>query len=96
MALDAKYKGYEDWQKVQNPDLYQVVTYMHILGMNKGGFIVPSKDEITVKPRTLNGFGGQMSIIGMNVDQRCLTYGDYMSMMEIEELRLQEFISDSL
>ena len=97
MVLDAKYKGYDDWNKVQNADLYQVITYMHILKLDMGGFVVPvpnGKGQIVAK--ILNGYGGQLSVFGMNVDQRCLTYSDYVGMMEMEELRLQVFIGDSL
>jgi len=41
MVLDAKYKWYDDWNKVQTKDLYQVISYMHVLDLKKGGFVVP-------------------------------------------------------
>ena len=54
IVLDAKYKGYADWGKVQNPDIYQVISYMHILKANKGGFLVPKEGERQA-PRQFGG-----------------------------------------
>lgn len=92
MVLDAKYKGYEDLGKVQTTDLYQVITYMHILKLNQGGFVVPVSNSNQSVAKMLNGFGGQMSVFGMQVDQQCLTFNDFVAKMETEELRLQESI----
>jgi predicted double-glycine peptidase len=40
----------------------------------------------------LNGYGGQMSILGINVDQKCASFSDYVAIMEAEEMRLLESI----
>lgn len=92
MVLDAKYKSYEDLGKVQTADLYQVITYMHILKLNHGGFVVPVSNSNQSIAKMLNGYGGQISILGMNVDQQCASFSDYIAIMETEELRLQESI----
>ena len=93
MVLDAKYKGYEDWNKVQNADLYQVISYMHVLKLDRGGFVVPvSNDENQLTPKLLNGYGGQMSVFGMRVDKQCLTFSCFVNKMKMEESRLQESI----
>lgn len=93
MVLDAKYKGYVDWNKVQNADLYQVISYMHVLKLDRGGFVVPvSNDENQLTPKLLNGFGGQMSVFGMRVDKQCLTFSCFVNKMKMEESRLQESI----
>ena len=98
MVLDAKYKGYAGWtkdHKVQNPDLFQVISYMHVLNLNKGGFVVPvSNEQKTPESKTLNGYGGQMSIFGMNVDVKARTFNEYMTEMNKEEERLQASIRD--
>lgn len=95
MVLDAKYKGYEDWQKVQNPDLYQVVTYMHILKLNRGGFVVPIlKNEKQLATKTLNGFGGQMSVFGVKVEHESQSFNGYVAEMEREEDRLLNSIKE--
>ena len=93
MVLDAKYKSYEHWDKVQTADLYQLVTYMHILKLDRGGFVTPVSNggnQLVVK--TLNGYGGQMSIFGMNVDQQCPAFSCFVDKMEAEEMKLIESI----
>ena len=92
IVLDAKYKGYEDLGKVQTADLYQVITYMHILKLNHGGFVVPVSNSNQSIAKMLNGYGGQMSILGMYVDQKCTSFNDYIAIMETEEMRLLESI----
>ena len=93
MVLDAKYKGYEDWNKVQNADLYQVISYMHVLKLDRGGFVVPvSNDEKQLTTKLLNGYGGQMSVFGMHIDKQCLTFSCFVNKMKMEESRLQESI----
>ena len=93
MVLDAKYKGYDDWNKVQTADLYQVISYLHILKLSYGGFIVPiSNSAKQTMDKTLNGFGGQISIFGLKVDIQAKGFNDYVSEMKKEEQRLFGFI----
>ena len=93
MVLDAKYKGYEDLGMVQTADLYQVISYMHILKLNHGGFVVPvSNDEKQSVAKQLNGYGGKLSVFGMQVDQKSLTFTCFVNKMEAEESRLLECI----
>ena len=84
IVLDAKYKGYTDWSKVQGDDLYQVITYMHILNLKRGGFIVP-KETANLNPKTLNGIGGEMHIYGMTVNHEANNFLDYAKAMKNEE-----------
>ena len=84
MVLDAKYKCYADWSAVQNSDLYQVISYMHVLNLEKGGFIVP-KENNNLPPKTLKGLGGEMRIIGVDVKHQCGSFGDYVKKMQREE-----------
>jgi len=93
MVLDAKYKGYEDWNKVQNADLYQVISYMHVLKLDRGGFVVPvSNDEKQLTTKLLNGYGGQMSVFGLRVDYQSPSFSCFVNKMKMEESRLQESI----
>lgn len=93
MVLDAKYKGYDDWNKVQTDDLYQVITYLHILKLIHGGFIVPVSNNLKqTLAKTLNGFGGQLSIFGLNVDGQAKSFNEYSTEMKKEEERLLSFI----
>ena len=84
IVLDAKYKGYTDWSKVQGDDLYQVITYMHILNLKRGGFIVP-KETANLTPKTLNGVGGEINIYGMTVNHEADSFLDYAKAMKNEE-----------
>lgn len=97
MVLDAKYKWYHDWKKVQTEDLYQVISYMHILDLKKGGYIVPV-DWKGIKPptKTLNGMGGDITVYGMNVSYVTNNYPDYSRYMEKAAEELKKEIIASL
>lgn len=88
MVLDAKYKGYAEWSAVQNSDLYQVISYMHILNLNKGGFIVPKEND-KLPPKSLKGLGGEMRIIGVKVNHQCKSFNEYIQKMETEETNVK-------
>jgi len=65
MVLDAKYKGYADWDNVQNADLYQLITYMHVLNVPAGSFIVSVEWAGHRLPlRELKGIGGRVRLSG--------------------------------
>jgi len=95
-VLDAKYKWYCDWKKVQSEDLYQVISYMHILDREEGGFIVPVDwDSMKIPSKTLNGKGGTMSVYGMNVAYKANCFIDFSKHMENEEINIKEDILKS-
>lgn len=86
MVLDAKYKGYSEWKYVQNADLYQVISYMHVLNVDNGGFIVPVANSVSILPvRHLNGCGGTMKILGLNVIAKSRDYNGFVAYMQQEE-----------
>lgn len=85
IVLDAKYKGYSDWGKVQNADIFQVIAYMHIIDASIGGFLVPSHKQ-TLPPKTLNGSRAEMMhILGLPVDTHIESYSEYYQYMELQE-----------
>lgn len=93
MVLDAKYKGYSDWGSIQSTDLYQVISYMHILKLNHGGFVVPvSNSGNQSVAKMLNGYGGQMSVFGLRVDHQSPSFSCFVNKMKMEESRLHESI----
>ncbi len=97
MVLDAKYKWYSDWDKVKTDDLYQVISYMHVLNREKGGYIVPidwAGHKIPTK--TLNGKGGEMSVFGMNVAFETKKYPDFKKHMASEEKCIAQLIKTKL
>ena len=78
IVLDAKYKWYDDWNKMQTKDFYQVISYMHVLDLKKGGFVVPVDwNSMRFPTKTLKGMGGEMSIYGMNVGYKAESFEDY-------------------
>lgn len=94
IVLDAKYKGYEDWSKVQNADLYQVISYMHVLRLDRGGFVVPiAHSGKQLHAKTLKGIGGRVSVFGMKVDHDSLIFNDYVAEMKKEEARLLDSVN---
>ena len=93
IVLDAKYKGYSDWSKVQSADLYQLISYMHVFDKERGGFIVPIKYNSKSKMhKSLNGLGGSIDIFGMKVDFQTDEYRDYCKLMRESEKDIRERI----
>ena len=93
IVLDAKYKGYDSWGSVQNADLYQVISYMHITDSQRGGFLVPTRNE-KLHPKTLNGSGQElMGIFGMNVGFKAKDFNQYCLHMTAQEELLKESIN---
>jgi len=93
MVLDAKYKWYDDWSKVQTKDLHQVISYMHVLDLRKGGFIVPVDwNSMRFPSKTLKGMGGEMSIYGMNVCSNTDSFAKYVEHMRSSENSITNII----
>jgi len=89
MVLDAKYKWYDDWSKVQTKDLYQVISYMHVLDREMGGYIVPVDwTSSRLQSKTLKGLGGIMSVYGMDVSFKAESFEDYCSKMILSEQKV--------
>ena len=89
MVLDAKYKWYDDWSKVQTKDLYQVISYMHVLDRKMGGYIVPVDwTSSRLQSKTLKGLGGIMSVYGMDVSFKAESFEDYCSIMILSEQKV--------
>lgn len=68
--LDAKYKRLQNG--VGRDDLYQVVTYMHTMKIDKGGFIYPlnytdSAENVSQMSYRLAGYGGEIHVIGISI-----------------------------
>ncbi len=71
-VLDAKYKHLE--KRVQREDLYQVISYMHTMPRDIGGYVFPyqTKDRENVQTKTYelwghNGHGGFISTIPLKI-----------------------------
>lgn len=78
--LDAKYKRL-DKNGVRREDLYQVVTYMHCLKAENGGFVYPTENESKTETHKLAGYGGTMHILGVKVGHECNDFKKYADKM---------------
>ena len=92
MILDAKYKRLQNG--VGRDDLYQIVTYMHTMKIQFGGFIFPSKTEGTLPQKyKLAGYGGEISVIGIPIPQNASSYNDFILSIKNTENDLQKIFS---
>lgn len=92
IVLDAKYKRYSDWCNVSRDDRNQLIAYMHLYDTEKSGFVVPLANSDIRMTRPLNGRGGTMSLIGLNVSTNCDSFKEFFSHMAKEEKLLKEKI----
>lgn len=92
IVLDAKYKGYSNWKAITREDRLQILAYMYLYKADKGGFIVPVENSDITTTRPLNGRGGTMSIIGINVAANCNCFKDFCTYTANEEELLKEKI----
>ena len=89
--IDAKYKRLDNG--VGREDLYQVVTYMHCMKADNGGFVYPVETESKTEKYGLAGYGGTMRLIGLQVQHQCGSYTDYVAAMKGAEQKLKETIT---
>ncbi len=66
--IDAKYKRL--WKGVGREDLYQLVTYMHCMKADNGGFVYPSDIDCNPQCYKLAGYEGYIKVFGVNVKAR--------------------------
>jgi 5-methylcytosine-specific restriction enzyme subunit McrC len=73
VVLDAKYKHLENG--INKTDLYQLISYLHILEAKNGGFIFPKEDENLIEDiGVLNGFGGTIKSYGVKIPLHVTNY----------------------
>lgn len=96
IVIDAKYKVLQEKKigSFKRDDLNQIVTYMHVLALDKGGLVFPGTKNIAAKsPGLLKGIGGYVYPICMIIPQECETYTSFCNMMSeyenyvIEQIR---------
>lgn len=54
IVMDAKYKRSQGIKDIGSDDRMQIISYMHILGLNKGVFLYPSAEKNYIQHRRLN------------------------------------------
>ena len=82
-VLDAKYKRYESGV-LSADDLHQVVSYMYLLQVGRGGVAVPAKETLR-RERTLNGYGGTFGVYGLKIASAALSFMEFAKSMRQNE-----------
>ena len=91
VVLDAKYKGYDDWGRVQTNDFYQVISYMHVLPLDNGGFVVPiAWGSKAMQSKSIKGKGGQLSVYNLEISQSSISYEHFCHKMQVSEKKFLE------
>lgn len=66
VVMDAKYKRLEN-NGIGRDDLFQLISYMHVLKYDKGALVFPSHDTACRPEGVLNGFGGYIGLLSLAV-----------------------------
>ena len=95
VVLDAKYKRMkddkEDKKYIDLNDMYQLITYMHVLKAQKGAFIFPNEDKsIDEFVGELKGHGGKVNIYGVKIPQDESDYQEFIRKMKKSESELTD------
>ncbi len=100
-VLDAKYKRIESKDEIDNDDMHQVISYMHILEATKGGLIHPCKydekksiQEFNPKEDVgiLKGYGGFVYLIRVPILDYAKDYYEFQKTMKNIECELKDKI----
>lgn len=90
-VLDAKYKKIID-EKIAREDLYQLITYMHVMKIPRGGFIFPRNEKENGadenKTFELKGFGGTIQTFGLELPLNPASREDFAEKMKESEAEL--------
>ena len=94
-VLDAKYKKITDG-KIAREDLYQLITYMHVMKIPRGGFIFPRTEKENGvdenKTFVLKGYGGSIHTFGLKMPLNPQSRDDFSKKMKESETELLEKI----
>ena len=97
-VLDAKYKNITDG-KIAREDLYQLITYMHVMKIPRGGFIFPCQGNgngiLENKTYTLKGYGGTIQTFGLKIPLNPQSRDDFSKKMKESETELLERIRNN-
>ena len=98
MIVDAKYKRLE--QGLVRDDLYQIISYMHTMKVDRGGFLYPHspkeapRNGLEREVYQLAGYGGTISSLGLPIPQDATTYDQFKGFMEAREEELLKAIEE--
>ena len=90
-VLDAKYKKIIDG-KIAQEDLFQVISYMHVMKIPRGGFIFPRTEKENGvdenKTFVLKGYGGTIHTFGLKIPLNPASRDDFSKKMKESEEEL--------
>lgn len=100
IVLDAKYKRMNDDKNdkiyIDLNDMYQLITYMHVLKAQKGAFIYPLENKTSNENiGTLKGYGGEIKVYGVKIPQKEPDYQSFVTQMTESERILKEYFCSS-
>ena len=87
MVLDAKYKRYSEAgiTGIGREDLAQVISYMYIMKLSIGGFLVPGGEFVRIERETLHGYGGNMFLLNLPIPKDVKSYEEFHERMKFFE-----------
>lgn len=89
IVLDAKYKKLESKRNLgqfDRNDLNQVIVYMDLLALDRGGYIFPAtSEESKVFSDEISTRGGTMYGIGLEIPQGCSSFDEFFSRISKNE-----------
>ena len=95
-VLDAKYKKITDG-KISREDLFQLISYMHVMKIPRGGFIFPRNEKENGadenKTFVLKGFGGTIHTFGLEIPLNSQSPEDFAEKMQESEAELMARIN---
>lgn len=96
-VLDAKYKKLTDG-KISRDDMYQMITYMHVMKIHNGGFLYPRKetenDVNENKTFVLKGYGGTIHTFGLKIPLNPASREDFAEKIKESETELLNKIEE--
>lgn len=95
LVLDAKYKRAD--HGIQRNDLYQIITYSHILNAKTAGIIFPSLSQHQYDILgDLAGLGGQIFKLGFQIPQEAPNYAAFVQTMVASEKQVKNHLQNFL
>jgi len=89
IVLDAKYKRFENYERVSEldrNDIHQVITYMANLKATHGAFVAPLEHGPTIPPISqLKDSVSKLAILGIEIAKEAHSYAEFCQAMKLSE-----------
>ncbi|WP_247931057.1 McrC family protein [Streptococcus oralis] len=98
IVLNAKYKKLEFTEKgINREDLFQLISYSHILKAEKAGLIFPSIEQsVNSEIGELAGYGALLKKWSIQIPQKTSSYNEFCKMMESSEENFKAIIDEEV